>query len=286
MIHREFNLPSSDGLVLYAQAWEPDSASKAVVCLVHGLGEHSGRYQHVARAFNAAGYSVLAFDLRGHGKSGGPRGHTPSEEAYISDIDCLMQTAAQQHPGKPCFLYGHSLGGLLVLFYALRRRPGVKGVISSSPALRTPLTAQKAKVLLSKTLGPVLPTVSMATGLDAGQISHDPQVIQIYRDDPLVHDRATFAMAAGMIRAIDWTWAHAADFPAPLLLMHGTGDQITYSQGSQEFAALVKVPVTVKLWEGLKHETHNEPEQQQVLACMTGWMDQQLVVQAERLQAS
>jgi len=286
MGHHEFTLPSGDGLVLYAQGWDPQADSQAMVCLVHGLGEHSGRYQHVAKAFNDAGYSVLTFDLRGHGKSGGPRGHTPSEEAYLADIDCLMQTAAQHYPGKPRFLYGHSLGGLLVLFYTLRRCPDIRGVISTSPALRTPLTEQTVKVALSKTLAPILPTVSLPTGLDARQISHDPRVIQIYQADPLVHDRATFAMGASMVRAIEWTWAHAADFPVPLLLAHGTADQITYSKGSQDFAALVKAPVTLKLWEGLKHETHNEPEQRQVLAYLVSWMDQQLSGGRERLQAS
>jgi acylglycerol lipase len=279
MIHNEFNWQSTDGLTLYAQAWEPETESKAVVCLVHGLGEHSGRYQHVAKAFTEAGYSMLGFDQRGHGKSGGQRGHAPSEEAFLNDIDGLLKAAAQRYPGKARFLYGHSLGGLLVLFYTLRCRPHVMGVIASSPALRTPLSEQKVKVTFSKALAPLLPTVGLATGLDAKDISRDSQVVQRYQADPLVHDRATFAMAASLARILEWTGKNAEEFPPlPLLLMHGTRDQITYAQGSQEFAARVKGPVTIKLWEGLQHETHNEPEQQQVIAFLVGWVDQQMAV--------
>ena len=137
MQHIEFAQQAPDGVQFYFQSWQPETPAKAIACLVHGLGEHSGRYAHVGAALNVAGYALLGFDLRGHGKSGGPRGHTPSYETLMDDIGRLLAEARQRYPGQPQFLYGHSLGGNLVLNYALRRKPGLAGVIATSPAIRT-----------------------------------------------------------------------------------------------------------------------------------------------------
>ncbi len=265
-----------DGLALFAQAWEPEDSPKAVVCLVHGLGEHSGRYEHVAQAFTEAGYAMLTFDLRGHGLSDGERGHTPSEDAYLLDIDKLMTVAGERYPGLPRFLYGHSLGGLLVLFYSLKRRPPIRGVIATSPALRTPLSNQKLKIALSKTLGPILPTVSLSSGLDAQQISRRTEVVEKYLADPLVHGKVTFGFGAAMARAMEYTTQHAADFPLPLLLLHGEKDALTYAEGSREFAAQVKAPLVFQTFAEGYHELHNEPERQEMIQRMVDWLNQRL----------
>lgn len=272
----EFSIKAKDELQLYAKCWAPDSEPKAVVCLIHGLGEHCGRYVHVAKALTEADYAVLAFDLRGHGKSGGKRGHAPSSEAFLEDIDCLFAQAEQRYPAKPRFLYGHSLGGLLVLFYTLRRKPQLEGVVSTSPGLHSPLIEQKSKVIFAKLMAAILPTMTLPTDLDANLISHDPQVILAYRNDPLVHGKASLAMASSTIKAIEWTREHAAEFPVPLLLIHGTADQITFPSGSQEFAAQASNKCTLRLYDGLYHETHNEPEKEQVLADIIRWLDGQL----------
>ncbi len=143
----EWEWKSFDGLTMFARGWEPDGAPKAVVCLVHGHGEHVGRYAHVGAAFAAAGYALLGFDLRGHGKSGGARGHTPSLEAYFNDIDDFLREVAARFPSAPRFLYGHSLGGLLSLSYSLTRKVNARGMIITSPGLRTAIHEQKAKVV-------------------------------------------------------------------------------------------------------------------------------------------
>ena len=274
MNHFETTWQAIDGLQLYAQGWEPEEEPVGVVCLVHGLGEHSGRYAHLAAFLNRAGYALMSFDLRGHGKSGGPRGHTPSIESFMNDIDLLMQTAVGRYPGKPRFLYGHSLGGILVLNYALRRKPQVAGVIATCAGLRTALEEQTAKVAFAKAMGTVLPSLSMPSGLDASMISRDPEVVRIYQADPLVHDRATLGMARNLMQAIPWAFEHAREFDAPLLLMHGTGDQIAFAKGSQEFANLAACDCTLKLWDGLYHEIHNEPEKDQVFAFFMEWMEE------------
>lgn len=190
----------------------------------------------------------------------------------------MLEKISQSYPGLPRFLYGHSLGGILVLDYALRYQADLAGVIATSPGLATALHEQKFKVLQVRVLNAVLPKITLPTGLDASSISRDPKVVQEYKNDPLVHDRASLGFARGMLDMVNWVMAHAQEFRYPLLLSHGTGDKLAYARGSQEFARLVPGNVTLKLWEGLYHETHNEPEKEQVLQYLLGWMDQQLVL--------
>ncbi|MBI4731395.1 MAG: lysophospholipase [Chloroflexi bacterium] len=269
---REWNFKSFDGLEMYARDWTPDGNMKAAVVLVHGLGEHCGRYAHVGATLAKNGYGLFGFDLRGHGKSGGPRGHSPSFEAFMKDIDGMFEKVKEKFPGKPLFVYGHSLGGILVLNYILRRKPELKGAVVTSPGMRTALEEQKAKVALAKLLGSLAPSASLPSGLDVDVLSHDVEVVRAYKADPLVHDKVSFGMGKNLLQAIQWAFDHASEFSVPLLLMHGTEDQIAYPRGSQEFASLVKGDCTLKLWEGMYHETHNEPEKEQVFTYLLEWL--------------
>lgn len=264
------------GLKFYSKGWEPDTAPKAAVALVHGLGEHLGRFAHVGEAFSKAGYALMGIDLRGHGRSDGPRGHTPSIEAFMQDIDLLLEHVHARYPGLPTFLYGHSLGGILVLSYGLRRKPDLKGVIATSPGLHTALEQQPAKIMMSKALGGIAPTLSIPSGLATSGLSHDPQVQQAYLSDPLVHDKVTLGFGKAMLGAITWALQHASEFPLPLLLMHGTDDQIAFPSSSQEFAAALADKATLVLWKGLYHETHNELNKAEVLQTSIQWMDEHL----------
>lgn len=272
----ETTLKSRDGLDLYCRGWLPNQTPKAVICLVHGMGEHCGRYAHVAAAFNQAGYAIISFDLRGHGRSGGQRGHTPSFEAYMQDIDLLFEEAEKRLPGLPSFLYGHSLGGILVLNYALRRKPAARGIVATSSGLRTALEKQAVKVLLAKALGTILPAGNLPSGLDPATLSRDPDVVAAYRADPLIHYSISYGMGKYALEAIEWIFEHASEFPLPLLLVHGTDDVLAYPSGSQKFADLMSKDCTLKLWDGLYHETHNEPEKEEVLAFTRQWMDARL----------
>ena len=261
------------GVTIHTRWWEPDGPVKAVVGLVHGLGEHSGRYGPFALRLTEAGYAVSAFDLRGHGLSGGRRGDTRFSETF-ADIDRLLADAAERFPDRPRFLYGHSLGGLLVLAYTLARRPPIAGVVASGPALHNALREQKAKLLLVRLLAPVLPRLALPSGLDETLISRDPDVVAAYRADPLTHDRATLGFGLDAVRAADSTLAGAAAFPVPLLLLHGGADRLTYPSGSREFAAaLGPQRATLTVYDGLYHEIHHEPEQAQVLGDVVAWLD-------------
>ena len=264
------------GLKFFARGWEPDEAPKAVVALTHGHGEHIGRYAHVGAAFSAAGYALMGFDLRGHGRSGGPRGHTPSLEALMQDIDRFLEQVRRRYPGLPVFLYGHSVGGALVLSYGLRRKPDVKGIIATGSALHTEPERHPDKVIMARILGSLLPRVAISTGLQTSKLSRDPQVESAYIKDPLVHDRISLGFGKNMLEGNRWALQHASEFPLPLLLMHGADDQISYPSGSQEFAAALGGKAKLVLWDGLYHEIHNEPEKAEVLKTTIQWMDEQL----------
>jgi acylglycerol lipase len=277
MAHIETNWKSKDGLDIFAQAWEPDVVqAKAVACLVHGLGEHSSRYAHVAEAFNKEGIILFTSDLRGHGKSSGARGHINSIEDFMGDIDTLFEQARARYAGLPLFLYGHSLGGILVLHYALLRKPNLKGVIATSPGLHNALENQPVKVLLAKILGSLIPTTTIASGLDVNGISRDEKVINAYNNDPLVHDKASLGFGKIMLAVNKWALENAKIFPLPLLLLHGKKDPIAFVSSSIEFAEPLKAKCTLVLWDEGLHELHNEPEKDEVFKTMTLWMDARL----------
>ena len=269
----------SKDITFYIQGWEPEGTPKALICFLHGLGEHTGRYEHVGKALNEAGYAFFGFDLRGHGKTGGKRGHIPSLDESLMDIQRFIGFQSQNFSDIPTFLYGHSLGGILALTYALQHGEGLNGVIVNGTALRSPLLEQKAKVTLVNVLGSLLPGLTIPTGLDPKTISRDPAVVQAYIDDPLVHGKSSLGLAKAGFDAIDFCFANGRDLAIPLLIMHGTADQLAYPSGSEDFAKLASVnnkDVTLKLWDGLYHEVHNEPEQADVFKFMIEWLDKRL----------
>ncbi len=275
--HQEFIWKAFDGIDIFAQVWEPKVVSpRAVICLVHGLGEHSNRYAHVAEAFEKEGYILLGFDHRGHGRSGGARGHISSIEDFMKDIDLLLEKARASYPGLPILLYGQSLGGILVLHYSLKRRPVLKGVIASSPGLHTSLGEQTAKIFFVNLLGSFLPNTAIPSGLNTAGISRDASIVQKYIQDPLVHDKITLGFGKAMLGVTTWTLAHAGEFPLPLLLLHGKNDTIAYPSSSIEFASALKENCTLVLWDGAYHELHNEPEKAEVFKTMVMWVDARL----------
>ena len=272
----EWSWQTKDGLEMYSKAWLPPKKARGVVCLVHGVGEHIGRYQVDGEALTKAGYILAGFDQRGFGKSGGRRGHTPSIEAYFDDIDSFLGEIAERYPDQRRFLYGNSMGGVLVLAYTPLRRPAVAGVIATSPGLKTALEEQKLKVCLAKLLAKIVPTLTLNSGIDVRMLSRDPRVADEFSSDPLVHTSVTAAWGTSMLGAIDLVFENAPRFPLPLLLMHGTDDGIAYPSSSKMFAEVApKDKVTLKLWEGFKHELHKDTEKELVFDMMIDWLEQQ-----------
>src|SRR5512136_1923408 len=176
----EWTWKSFDGLDMYGRAWAPDGAPKAAILLVHGLGEHVGRYDHVATALTEKGYAMLGSDLRGHGKSGGPRGHTRSYEALLDDIADFSHQTNERYPDLPVYLYGHSLGGNLVLNYVLRRKPDLKGVIATDAWLKMAYEPAAYQLALARLMIGIFPAFTQPNNLVTDHLSRDQDVVQKY----------------------------------------------------------------------------------------------------------
>jgi len=260
-------------LKLFTQTWEPEKKIKAVVCLVHGMGDHSSRYVPLADALTKAGYVLMAFDLRGHGHSEGQRGHSPSYDALMDDIQIFLNRVDEKYPGKSKFLYGHSMGGNLVLNYVLLRKPELKGVICTSPQLALVFEPPKWKVALAKIISSLIPALSMTTGLPSTGLSRDKKVVDAYDNDPLTHSKITPRFFVNIDRASKNALKCASKFSLPLLLMHGSADSITSPEASAEFASKIKKDCTFKLWEGFYHELHNEPGKEKVVSFIIKWLN-------------
>lgn len=272
MLHLEYGWTTDDGLELYAQGWQPETDSNAVVCLVHGLGEHSGRYAHLAAFLNQSGYALMSFDLRGHGKSQGRPGHAPSFEVLMVDISQFLDEIKSRFPDSTRFLYGHSLGGNLVLEFTLRRRPQLAGVVATGPNFRTAFEPPAWKVAFGRFLYGLRPTFTMSNELERPALSRDSEVVQAYINDPLVHDRLTARFGIDLLDSGVWLLDHADELTVPLLLMHGGADRITSVEASREFSVNAGDLCTLKIWDGFFHEIHNEPEKEDVFAYLLKWL--------------
>ena len=272
MKHNEFKFQAADKLQIYAQEWKPDSESAAVICLIHGKGEHSGRYSHLASVLTGAGYTLLAFDLRGHGKSQGKRGHSASYEVLMCDIAYFLKEATSRFTNLPLFLYGHSMGGNLALNYVIRRQVKLAGVIATSPWLSLAFKCSAWKSITAKILYKLFPSFAVCDNIDNKYLSRDPKVVSAYENDPLVHDKISVRLALDIIESGKWALENAGRLSLPLLLMHGTSDFMTSPEASRNFINRVSCDCTYKFWEGLYHEIHNEPEQKEVFEFMLQWL--------------
>ena len=273
------NLKAKDGIQLFIRENTPPPDSlgtsqyKSIICLIHGFGEHSGRYAHVADFFNKQGYAVVAMDNRGHGKSEGKRGHAPSFESYLDDIEVFLTDTKQRLNDVPMFLYGHSMGGNLVLNYALRRKPTIlRGLVATSPWIQLAFEPKPIMITMGKIMRSIVPTFSQSSGLDANTISRDKAVVDAYINDPLVHSTITASAGMGMTDAAAFLNTYSGAMPIPTLMVHGTADGLISQPASEAFSKRVS-NVDYKKWDGLFHETHNEPEKLEVLNYILGWLD-------------
>jgi alpha-beta hydrolase superfamily lysophospholipase len=277
MQRKEYTWTAADQLPLFVREWLPDETPRGVVLLVHGLGEHTGRYDHVAAALAAHGLVVVGPDLRGHGKTAGKRGHT-SYDAVCSDLAGLRDDLSHRYPGLPLIQYGHSMGAAITLYDLVTHRPGIDGAIVTSPGL-VPAVDPGSKLALAKVMRNIWKSLTMANGLDHNSLSHDPAVIKAYQNDPLVTNQISVLLGLDLIEKGTWLSQHAADLPPiPVLLMVGSSDHIVNPKAVADFAAQAGPQVTYREWPGMLHELHNEPIQNEVLGVITGWLEERLAV--------
>jgi alpha-beta hydrolase superfamily lysophospholipase len=270
-------LKTADGVQLHVRAW-PCTDARGSVLIVHGLGEHIGRYEHVAAQLNRCGRRVIGYDQRGHGASHGARGRLRRSDDLLRDLALLIDTVRERHPG-PLVLLGHSMGGLV----AARMVAGgleavvppwyrkVDALVLSSPALDLGLSRAQQRLLA--VLGRLAPNLALGNGLKPDWISRDPAVVKAYVDDPLVHDRVTPKLVSFMVDAGAQVRAHAAQWKLPTLLLYAGSDRCVAPAGSAAFAAAAPASVVAtQKFQPLFHEIFNEPEQAEVFAVLADWL--------------
>ena len=265
---------ASDGDNLAVQDWPlpQEVRPRATVLVVHGLGEHAGRYDGLARQLNRWGYAVRGYDQYGHGKSGGLRGTVPQQQRLLDDLADLVESTRNRTPDIPLFLLGHSLGGLVAAGFVSRGTVPVDGLVLSSPALAPRLNA--VQKLLLAIVPRLAPNLTVSNGVDPHFLSHDRAVVQAYCKDPLVHDRISGRLARFIADEAERVRSCAPSWRVPTLLMYAGGDRIVDPRGSHTFAAAApRNVVTAQCFDGYYHEIFNERRAQPVFTRLRHWLD-------------
>lgn len=269
---QEHNIAAADGTALFVTDWRPDSAdsSQGGVILMPGLGEHSGRYQHVAQFFNTLGFRVRAYDHRGHGRSGGPRGDVPDSDALLNDAQLVVEDFARQLPLAP-ILFGHSMGGLIAARYAVERRSPLRALILSSPALAIALSG--GQKLLLKVLSALAPGLTLPNGLEQRYLSHDANIVELYGKDPLVYGKISARLLNCMLASMSIVQARAASLAVPTLLLYSGDDRIVDAGGSVAFSKSLPANLSeIHVYPALYHEIFNEIGADQVFGDARNWL--------------
>ncbi len=249
---------------------------KGLVVLVHGFGEHLGRYtSHVIPMLVKTGFAVVAYDNEGHGKSDGKRGHCQGYNTLLDILDTVISKAASIFPNVPLWLYGHSMGGNLVLNYELRKTTNLNGIIATSPYLRLAFNPPAWKMKLGKLMMRLLPSITLPSGLDPAGISRIPEEVEKYIADPLVQDKVSPTYSFPIMEAGEWAIEHAGALAIPCLLLHGTMDPIIDHKATVQFHENAS-KTTLELFEGGYHELHNDLCEQEMLAYIQNWLQKQV----------
>jgi len=277
MNNQTYTWLATDRVKLFAQSWKADNDQKKLIILVHGLGEHSSRYEHWAKLFNEKGYSVLTMDLHGHGRSEGKKGHIKSLDILLDDIDILLDKSEELFPGYQKVLYGHSMGGNLVLNHIIKRNRPVDAVIATSPWLKLHNEPSPLILKITAILKNIFPALTISNQLKAEQISHDPEVVRNYEHDPLNHDRISLKMFHELYEGGYHALRNVYKINYPFLIMHGTGDTIASAKASEDYVQNTSNRTHLKLWVNQFHELHNEFIKEDVHSYITDWLKEQKI---------
>ena len=270
----------ADGVKIFYRHY-PAEAERARLVIAHGLGEHSGRYGNVIERLLPGGISIWAPDHRGHGQSEGRRGHVLNFIQYLADLRLMIALVREDMPvDRKCFLLGHSLGGLIALYYAQRFPELIDGVLASSPALGMVVEVPAVKKILGACMSSILPAFTMGNELDATKISHDPDVVRAYVKDPLVHDRVSARFFTELMAAMETVYQQAPSLQVPLLLQVAGDDHLVSARSAVQFFETLEVAdKTLHVYDGLYHEIYNELKvnREQVLTDLENWLEKQII---------
>jgi alpha-beta hydrolase superfamily lysophospholipase len=278
---RSFAFAGADGLELIGECTparvDAGQPPRAVVALVHGISEHSGRYFWVVTQLTGARFAACTFDLRGHGQSAGRRGHIDSWSQYRDDLGAYLEQVKARHPGIPIFIYGHSLGALIVAEYVLFHPEGLAGMIVSGIPLRPVGVAKLPLVLLARGLSRIWPTFAVSLGVGGSRLSRDPEIVRAYNKDPMVHHTGTARWGTETLAAIDRVKSRMAEIRLPILILHGGADPVNSVQGSRDlYEGVSSADKELKVYPGGMHEPHNDVNRDEVMKDVEGWLSRQL----------
>jgi alpha-beta hydrolase superfamily lysophospholipase len=266
-----------DGSRLYTASWIP-SDMKVLIIMVHGLGEHIQRFQLWSSQFYSNKIGVVGFDLRGHGHNKGQYGRMNYFDT-LKDIDAFVMKSHERFPFIPKIIYGQSMGGNLVLRYTIDYKPKVAGVISTSPWLKLVKMPSPQIINIMKVIGKFLPFITVPNGLNPGDLSRDPEIGKAYTADPLVHNKISPDLFLKISDSGNFILQNKHKINVPLLLMHGTGDNITSSKASTDFANFTSEYTTLRLWKNNYHELHNEFDKADIFQYILRWIEQLPTIQ-------
>ena len=271
-------IESRDGTSLNLRVWKPEVRMRGRVLLVHGLAEHMGRYEHVARALNAAEFGVWGVELRGHGDSEGRPGHTERWRDYVDDV-----RAAAYAIGEPFYLVGHSMGGCVALDLVRGApKPQVLGVALSNPLLGVAVEPPAWKTMAGRLMSNIWPTLSLANEIDPTWVSRDPNVVAAYQDDPKVFSVVSARWYTELVAAMERIHGHAGRYRSPLLLLVGTSDRLVDPDASQAFfGSYGGTDKDMLVYDGFYHELFNEPEKDRVFHDLITWLRRETTLQPE-----
>ncbi|MCG2714697.1 MAG: lysophospholipase [Candidatus Marinimicrobia bacterium] len=277
MIYQRGLFQGAVGFDLFEQSWFPEDDVKAVVLLIHGLGEHSSRYEHVAEFLTSKNIGIETFDLRGHGKSDGARAFVRSFDEYLQDVEIFYSRVLGRHPDLPLFIYGHSMGATISALYVITRNPDINGVLLSGILLKIGDDIPPILIKMSSIIGKYAPKMK-TTKLDANSLSRDPKIVENYDNDPLNY-RAGIPARTGLelITAMRRIQVQMEKITLPIIIMHGSCDKITNPDGSIDlYEAVASNDKTLKMYNGFYHEIHNEPEKNRVFEDIFSWINDHL----------
>lgn len=266
-------ISAADGTMLYVADYVvPAAQVRGSVVLMHGLGEHSGRYRQLAGFFNECGLSVRTYDHRGHGRSQGKRGDVINGDPMLQDAQIIIDDFSARY-SQPPFLFGHSMGGLFAARFALSRLSPLRGLILSSPALSLRLSSAQERLL--KIMHRLAPSIGLPNGLSASMLSHDWSVVAAYKTDPLVHGRISARLLRSMLSSIDYCQSRAGALSIPTLMLVAGDDRLVDADGSREFFAHAPSGMAeLHVYDAMFHEIFNEVDAQRPLADLKTWVEE------------
>ncbi len=275
MKHQEGKFHDSKGQSLYYQSWTPEGKAKAAALIVHGLNEHSGRYQDLAAFLTESGYAVYSLDLPGHGKSYGLRSYVDDLQDFFDPLDIYLNMIHDWQPGLPVYLLGHSMGGTISAAFLIEHQDRFAGAVLSGPLVKVPDYVSNFTLQMGEILSTVLPKMRIIS-IDAQAVSRDPAVVEAYLNDPLVYTgKVTVRISNEINKAIAIIEEKGANISIPLLLLHGSADRLCESAWSEYLNDLVSSQdKKLIIYEGLYHEVYNEPEADTVFADLLNWLEE------------